>query len=54
MCHVDEFELEELREPETRSNQKEFAIIKTETKTSENKSKEENRREFDSEVPVTI
>lgn len=52
MCGIEDFEMEETKSRE--SEERREAFVKTEKSKSEEIEKEDERREFDSEVPVTI
>ena len=54
MCNMEEFELEDIEKQESEAENKEAMIIKEDIETDEEPEKEDRRREFDSEVPVTI
>jgi hypothetical protein len=52
MCGIEDFEMEKTGSRE--SEELREAIVKTEDSESKETEKEDERREFDSEVPVTI
>jgi len=52
MCHAEDFDLDKIESRESETKEKEVAIVKKEI-NSEDDSNEE-KRAFDSEVPITL
>jgi len=54
MCHAEDFDLDKIESRESETKEKEVAIVKKEINSEDDSNEEEEKRAFDSEVPITL